>query len=63
MEDMIVISSYPVTVVIGNHRWRPGRNRVNTEEAERVHWPSVERDLRLQIREEENKLKQELIAG
>ncbi len=42
-----VVSSYPIAVVIGNHRWRPGVNIVGQPEWDRVHWESVEKDQRL----------------
>ncbi len=47
MKRKTIISSYPITVVIGNYRWQPGVNIVGETEWEKIHWASVERDQRL----------------
>jgi hypothetical protein len=47
MKSKVIVSSYPVSVVIGNYRWQPGMNVLPESEWTKVHWPTVEHDRRL----------------
>jgi len=44
MGEKIIVSSYPLSVVIGNYRWRPGINIVKEEDWAKIHWPSIDND-------------------
>lgn len=47
MKSRVIVSSYPVSVVIGNFRWHPGVNVLPESDWTKVHWPTVEHDQRL----------------
>ncbi len=47
MKSKVIVSSYPLTVLIGNYRWHPGVNELPESEWPKVHWPTVAHDPRL----------------